>query len=107
MMTRKRTNGVKRSNGDINSRLVALRHDLDALQSDMRGLVEDAAGAATGQARQAMSGAMESAHGMVERAGEWSHDNLGGMREVVRSQPFAACVLSMSAGAIIGALLLR
>ncbi len=38
-----------------------------------------------------------------EVAGEWSQE----ARKRVRTRPFAACALSVTAGAIIGALLLR
>ena len=54
-----------------------------------------------------MNGAMESASEAVERVEEWGNENLEPVREAVRTQPLAACMLSMSAGAIIGALLLR
>ena len=50
---------------------------------------------------------MESASEAVERVEEWGNENLEPVREAVRTQPLAACMLSMSAGAIIGALLLR
>jgi ElaB/YqjD/DUF883 family membrane-anchored ribosome-binding protein len=107
MMARKRTNGRRTANSDINTRLMALRQDLDALQADMKGLMEDAAGAASGHVQHAVNGAMESAQDVAERVNDWSNENLDGVRDAVRSQPLAACVLSMSAGAIIGALLLR
>ena len=97
----KRRNG--RKNSDVQARLNALRGDLDALQQDMKGLVGDIGGAASTQ----VHGALETASDTVERAGEWTAENLDGVRETVRTQPLAACMLSMSAGAIIGALLMR
>ncbi len=99
-----RRKGKSQRNGrDVQARLNALRADIDALQEDMRGLVTEVGGAASEQ----VQGALSSAQDAVERIEDWSTENIGGMREAVRTQPLAACVLSMSAGALIGALLLR
>jgi len=103
--TRKRKNGS--SNNEVQARLSALRADLDALQQDMRALVSDVGDVASEQVQGAVNGAMESASEAVERVEEWGNENLEPVREAVRTQPLAACMLSMSAGAIIGALLLR
>lgn len=103
--TRKRRNG--RNGADVQARLTSLRDDLDALQQDMRGLVNDVGGVASEQVQGAVNGAIDSASEAVERVSEWSNENLDGVRQAVRTQPLAACALSMSAGAIIGALLLR
>ena len=55
--------------------------------------------------------ALEDAEAMVDRLSEevegWATENVDTARETIRNQPLAACVLSMSAGALIGALLLR
>ena len=105
MLRRKRKNN---SNGsEVQSRLNALRADLDALQKDMRGLVSEVGDVASKEVQGAMGGAMHSAQEAVERLEDWGNENLDGVRDVVRTQPLAACVLSMSAGALIGALLLR
>jgi ElaB/YqjD/DUF883 family membrane-anchored ribosome-binding protein len=103
---RKRKNG---HNGSVTvqGRLNSLRADLDALQQDLGGLVSDVGGAASTQVQGVVNGAIESASGAVDRVSEWGTENLDGMRDAVRTQPLAACMLSMSAGAIIGALLLR
>ncbi|HXJ03197.1 MAG TPA: hypothetical protein VNH44_18400 [Micropepsaceae bacterium] len=99
---RKRKNGHNgahlngRNGANVQARLTSLREDLDALQHDIGGLVTDVGDVASEQASEA-----------VERVSEWSNENLDGVRQAVRTQPLAACVLSMSAGAIIGALLLR
>lgn len=103
--TRKRRNG--RNGSDVQARLNSLRGDLDALQQDMRGLVNDVGGVASEQVQGAVNGAIELASEAVERVGDWSNENLDGVREAVRLQPLAACAISMSAGALIGALLLR
>jgi ElaB/YqjD/DUF883 family membrane-anchored ribosome-binding protein len=102
---RKRRN--RRGGSNIQARLNSLRGDLDALQQDMRGLVGDVGDAAGEQVQGAVLGAMESGSEAVERVSDWSNENLDGMRQAVRLQPLAACAISMSAGAIIGALLLR
>ena len=102
--TRKRKNG---NSNEVQARLSALRADLDALQQDMRALVSDVGEVASEQVQGAVTGAMESASEAVERVEEWGNENLEPVREAVRTQPLAACMISMSAGAIIGALLLR
>jgi ElaB/YqjD/DUF883 family membrane-anchored ribosome-binding protein len=102
---RKHRNG--RNSTDVQARLNSLRGDLDALQQDMRGLVNDVGGVASEQVQEAVNGAIESASEAVERVSDWSNENLNGVRQAVRMQPLAACAISMSAGAIIGALLLR
>jgi ElaB/YqjD/DUF883 family membrane-anchored ribosome-binding protein len=102
---RKRRNG--RNGADLQGRLSSLRDDLDALQHDVRGLMSDVGDVATDQVHTAVNGAIDTATDTVDRVSEWGNENLEGVREAVRTQPLAACVLSMSAGAIIGALLLR
>ncbi len=54
-----------------------------------------------------MNDAMDTASDAAERVSEWGSENLNGVRSAVKGQPLAACMLSMSAGALIGALLLR
>ena len=80
-------------------RMSAVRADLKAWQKDMRGAMSDV-GEATREVRGAVGGA-------IERLEAWGNDNLPGIRDAVRSQPFKACALSIGAGALIGALLLR
>ena len=77
----------------------AMRADFNAWQKDMRGTMDDI-GEATREARHAMGGA-------IERFETWGEDNLPGVADAVRSQPFKACAISLGAGALIGALLLR
>jgi len=105
MLRRKPKNN---SNGsEVQARLNALRSDLDALQKDMRGLMSDVGDVASKEVQGAMGGAIHSAQEAAERLEDWGTENLDGVRDAVRTQPLAACVLSMSAGALIGALLLR
>jgi hypothetical protein len=95
----------------VQARLSAVRADLDALQEDMRGLVSEVSGAAGQQVQVAMSDALgaavTTAQDAAGRIGDWGNENLGGVRDAVRSQPLAACVISIGAGALLGALLLR
>jgi ElaB/YqjD/DUF883 family membrane-anchored ribosome-binding protein len=109
VLRRRRKNS---SNGrDVQKHLSDVRADLDALQQHMRGLVSEVSGAAghqmQGAMTEALGAAVSTAQDAAERIGDWSNENLGGVREKVRNQPLAACVLSMSAGALLGALLLR
>jgi len=102
---RKRTTRrtVRNSSTGMQSRLNSLRADFDALQNDVRGLASDVGDAASTQVQDIMSDAIDT----VDRVSEWGVENLNGVRTAVKSQPLAACMLSMSAGALIGALLLR
>jgi len=102
MLRRRRKN----SNGsEVQARLNAVRSDLDTLQKDVRGLMSEVGGVASREVQDAMGGAIHSAHEAVERI--WSSENGNSVREVLRNQPVAACVISLGAGAIIGALLAR
>jgi ElaB/YqjD/DUF883 family membrane-anchored ribosome-binding protein len=97
---------VKAATG-MQSRLNSLRADFDALQHDVRGLASDVGDAASTQAKEIVSDAIGTATEAVDRVSEWGAENLAGVRSAVKTQPLAACMLSMSAGALIGALLLR
>lgn len=95
-----RTKKQKKShNGRAKRRMGAMRSDLHAWQKDMRGVMDNV-GDATREVRGAVGGALD-------RMETWGDENLPGVREAVRSQPFKACVLSLGAGALISALLLR
>jgi ElaB/YqjD/DUF883 family membrane-anchored ribosome-binding protein len=97
-----------KSNGhDLQERLDALRGDLGALQKDLRGLLSDAGETANGQIHDAVRSALRSVEDVADRVEEWGSDNLDTVRDAVRSQPLAAVALSMSAGALLGALFLR
>ena len=102
MAIRKRVNG----NG-VEARLEALKADLETLQEDMRGLLIDVKGIAADGMAEAVHTASTAAGEAVDRAQEWADENVDSLRTVVRKQPIAACALSMSAGALLGALLLR
>jgi len=89
----------KTHNGRAKRRMGAMRSDLHAWQKDMRGVMDNV-GEATREVRGAVGGAMD-------RLESWGDENLPGVRDAVRSQPFKACVLSLGAGALISAFLLR
>lgn len=94
----------RRSNAhNIEARLAALKSDLHMLQEDMKGLT-DGVGAA---ASDAVRAANRSAEHALESVGEWTNDSVGSLRHTVREQPVAAVILSMSAGALLGALFTR
>jgi len=96
LRSRRKTRTVKASNNMMQSRLNSLRADFDALQQDVRGLASDVGDVAS-----------EQVQGAMDLVTEWGSENLTSVRSVVKTQPLAACMLSMSAGALIGALLLR
>jgi ElaB/YqjD/DUF883 family membrane-anchored ribosome-binding protein len=102
----------------IDTRLSALRSDLDSLQENAKGFVGDVGNVANDGAR----AAIEAARNLAERAyrladearesvtddvGEWASDNLDTARETVRDQPLAAIAVAMGVGALFGAVFLR
>ena len=89
----------KASRAKAKRRVSAMRSDLHAWQKDMRGMMDDV-GEATREVRGAVGGAFD-------RLEDWGGENLPGVRDALRRQPFKTCVLSLGAGALIGALLLR
>ena len=88
---------------EIEAQLNALKSDFQALQHDIRGLAGSVSEAAADMAR-ATDKAAENA---LESMGDWTNDSIGALEDVVRKQKLASMVLSMGAGALVGALLLR
>ena len=107
MVARKKSNGNGHATHDLEVRLSALMNDLTALQKDVRGLARGAGDYATEQANGVVHSAQEKLEQTYDEVEEWANGNVNSLRDTVREQPLAACVLSMSAGALIGALLLR
>ena len=114
MAQRKRKTAVKH----IDSKLTALRSDLDELQDHMKGIVggvgnvaNDSTQAAIQTARdvaeRAYRLAEEAATNAAEEVEVWATDNLESVRESVRTQPFYAMALVMGAGLFLGAFLSR
>jgi ElaB/YqjD/DUF883 family membrane-anchored ribosome-binding protein len=93
---RKKKGTDRRAGQDVSARLNALYNDFDALQQDIRGLMIDVSSAAGDQAQNAV--------GQVET---WGAKNVKNIRKSVKDQPFTACAIALSAGALMGGLLLR
>jgi ElaB/YqjD/DUF883 family membrane-anchored ribosome-binding protein len=106
-MSGARTNGSDDDVQDLQARLDAIRDDLKALQGDMRGLANGVGDAASERAADMLRTAEAMASELSEDVEDWANDNIATLRETIREQPFLACGLAMSAGAIFGALLLR
>ncbi len=112
----KRKTAAKRgASKPIDTRLSALRSDLDAMQEHAKGFAGEAGNAANNGAL----AAIEAARSMAERAyrladeatqsvtddvEEWATDNLDAARETVREKPLAAVAVAMGVGAIFGAI---
>lgn len=78
----------------------------DQLQSDINALRKDARQLAEGVG-EAADDAIHAAGRAYSDVGKWTNGNIGSVRGSVRSQPLTACLVSLSAGALIGALFLR
>jgi len=84
---------------------------LDGALGDAQSYAEGRITEAQKYAQVRINKALKDAEDMVDRLSDevegWATENVDNARETIRAQPLAACVLSMSAGALIGALLLR
>jgi ElaB/YqjD/DUF883 family membrane-anchored ribosome-binding protein len=78
----------------------------DQLQADMDTLRKDAKQLASGLGEVADS-AVNAAGEAYNGAGKWTNGNIGSVRESVRDQPLTAVLVSLGAGALLGALFLR
>ena len=114
----KRKTAAKRGAKHIDTRLSALRSDLDSLQENAKSFVgdvgnvaNDGAGAAIEAARtlaeRAYRLADEARESVTDDVEEWASDNLDAARETVRGQPLAAIAVALGVGAFFGAVLLR
>jgi ElaB/YqjD/DUF883 family membrane-anchored ribosome-binding protein len=102
----------------IDTRLGALRSELESLETDMKGLVSDVEGVADSRVHLAIRKAQETAergYHLAEEAAaraaddveSWANGNLDVARKSIRSQPFSAIALSLGIGALLGAIFLR
>ena len=119
MTQAKRKTAAKRGGAKhIDTRLRALRSDLDSLQENATSFVGDVENVANDGARAAIEAARnlaerayrladEAAASVTEDVEEWASDNLDAARETVREQPLAALAVAMGVGALFGAVLLR
>jgi ElaB/YqjD/DUF883 family membrane-anchored ribosome-binding protein len=99
MKRRKNGNGIH----TVEQRFDALKADFDALQKDLRGLANDVPNAA----RDSVNRLIRNGEDARDEVEAWTNENIGSLRDSIRDQPLASCILSMSAGALLGALMLR
>jgi ElaB/YqjD/DUF883 family membrane-anchored ribosome-binding protein len=108
----------KTSSKAVGAKLGALRSDLAAIQSDIKKASKDGEGvvneraqaallAAESVAERALRLAEETAMEWADDVETWTNDNLDSARESVRAQPLSAMLLSLGAGALLGAIFLR
>ena len=83
-----------------------LTAQLEELQSELGNLRKDARKLASGMS-EAAGAAVNAAGAAYDDVGKWTVDNIGSMRSSVRDQPLMALVITLGAGAILGALFLR
>lgn len=92
----------RRKNRDV-QRIV---DQLEALQSELGALRHDAKKLRVGLSKTA-GAAADTAEAAYDGVGNWTTDNLGLMRDWSRGQPLTALLISLGAGAVLGALFLR
>jgi ElaB/YqjD/DUF883 family membrane-anchored ribosome-binding protein len=91
----------------LEERLEALRADLEALQGDMQGLAGGVGAIASERVSEMLKTTEDMADQITSQVEDWATDNVATLRETVREQPVLAIALAMSAGALLGAILLR
>ena len=102
----------RRSNGtrNLEKKLSALQDDLGRLQRDLKGLAAAGGEIAGEQVSDVLESAGDSARAAADRTARqlqnWTNGNLDPVRDRVRSQPLASLLLSIGAGALVGAILL-
>lgn len=87
----------------VESRLSALRQDLEALQQDMRGLGEGVGEAAQERLRDAL----RATETLAAQMDEWTDQHIDTLKESIREQPLAACAIALGVGALLGVVFLR
>jgi len=106
---------LKKNDKALDAKLGALRSDLDALKDDAKNLVSEGQDFAQDRARAAIRTAEavaerayrlaeETATNVSDNAEAWTNDNLGSVRDTVRSRPFQAIWLTLGIGFVVGAL---
>jgi ElaB/YqjD/DUF883 family membrane-anchored ribosome-binding protein len=102
----------------IDSRLSALRADLDSMQEHAKGIAGDMSDAANDGAQAAIDAARdmaerayrladEAASSIGEDVEDWTMERLDAARESVREKPLAAMAIGIGMGALFGAMFLR
>jgi hypothetical protein len=92
----------RRRNRDVRR----ITDQLETLQSELSALRHDAKKLSDGLSKTA-GAAVDTAEAAYDGAGNWASDNLGLMREWGRGQPLTALLVTLGAGAVLGALFLR
>lgn len=103
---------------NLDSRLDAIRSDIDQLKDDTKGLASDAGDVANTRAQDAIRAAAaiadralrlaeDTASGVRDDVEAWTNDNLDMARDRVREQPLSAIGVALGIGVILGALFLR
>lgn len=96
--------GIFRRNRNKDVQRIA--DQLESLQSELSSLRHDAKKLRDGLTRTA-DVAAETAEAAYDGVGNWATGNLGLMRDWSRGQPLTALLVSLGAGAVLGALFLR
>jgi len=91
----------------LEERLEALRADLEALQGDMKGLAGGVGDIASERVSEMLKTTEDMADQITSQVEDWATDHVATLRDTVREQPVLAIALAMSAGALLGAILLR
>ena len=99
---RKRNNSTQ-----IEKKLAALQADLTQLQRDLRGLADAGGDVASARMADVLEQAEQVADRTADQIGDWTNEGVLAVRDSVRSQPLSSILLSIGAGAIISAFLLR
>jgi ElaB/YqjD/DUF883 family membrane-anchored ribosome-binding protein len=91
----------------LDKRIATLREDIEDLQDHMKTLVSDAGDAANTGVSEAVRATEIAAQQVLDDVDEWATGNADLLRDRVREQPLMSCILSLGAGALVGALFLR
>ena len=86
--------------------LKKVEEQLDVLQSELTSLQKDAR-AIAGTIGKAAGDAIDAAEDAYNGVGKWTVNNVKTVRGSVRDQPLTAVLVSLGAGAVLGALFLR
>jgi len=92
----------RRKNRDmkrVEAQIEALQSELGSLQKDARSLA--------GQIGKAAGSTFDVAEAVYDGVGKWTAGNVKSVRGTVSNQPLTALLVSLGAGAVLGALFLR
>ncbi len=106
----------KKKRSRLDSRLGALRSELESLEADMKDFAGDVENIADNRVHLALRKAENIAHRAYRYAEEssanvahdvenWADGNLKDARKTIRAQPISALAISIGAGALVGAVL--